>query len=258
MGRKPDPINELPFSNLWKEIRLYHSQQHWNARLRVAANLIGFWQFSVGWCWTEYKAITEDDRTHYENEAKQKARCGLSARLLDSSNNEAQKGSEARLNGRRHRRKQVEKTLQRLIEREEIKLYRRKLVFPEATHDPFLGPMIARQTDPYERLLLHISESSIGSPIWRRTFCEVDALNLLDWIVAQTETRGRRPIYNWLKVERWCRDEIETRGIPESAASLAGKAIDAYSSEFQKDTIPDTKHAEEIASRLLHEYATPK
>jgi hypothetical protein len=258
MGRQPHPVKKLPFSELWNEIRLYHGQQHWNARLRVAANLIGFWQFPVGWCWTEYKVITQDDRTLYESEAKQKARCGLDVRPSASNKNEEQKGSEAKLNGRRYRRKQVEQSLQRLIEREEIKLYRGKLVFPEARHDPFLGPMMARQIDPYERLLLHIEASSIGSPIWKRTYCEVDALNLLDWIVKQIEARGRPPIYNWLKFERWCRDEIEVNGIPPTRASLAEKAMIAYSSEFRKDTIPDKKQAEQTVSRLLQEYSTPK
>ena len=98
MGRKPDPLKSLPFPELWNEIRRYHKQQCWTARLRVAANLIGFWQFPVGWCWTEYKVLTEHDRTDYEKDAQQVSRCGLDPRRCESNDNEAQRGLEAQQN----------------------------------------------------------------------------------------------------------------------------------------------------------------
>jgi hypothetical protein len=86
----------------------------------------------------------------------------------------------------------------------------------------------------------------------------VDALDLIAWLASQIETRGREPQYDWPKLRRWCRDQIEATGHPTSAASLAHKALIAYSEDLAEDTHPSKTKAEEITSKLIREYADPK
>jgi hypothetical protein len=253
MGRKPDPFTKVPFAKLWNEIRLYHKQQHWDAPLRVAANLIGFWQFPVGWCWTEYKSFSEHDGTNYEAKAKQQARCGLG--LPRSTPDKS--GSEANQNGRRYRRRLVERALLQLIERKVVRVYRRRRLYSEGKNEPDFVPL--GQIEPNQELRkLSVERSTIGFTLSMNEYRVVDALDLMDGLASQIETRGRPLKHNWLKFERWCRDEIEATGNPKSGASLADKGMIAYSKDLPKNTIPNKTKAEEITSKLIREYADPK
>jgi hypothetical protein len=142
----------------------------------------------------------------------------------------------------------VEQTLLRLIERKEVRVYP-----PRHPFTPIIGKI-----DLGEELRLYIAGSSNALPLFRDEYCVVDALDLIDWVPSQIETRGRPPKHNWLNFERWCRDEIEATGNPKSGASLADKAMIACSKDLPKNTIPNKTKAEEITSKLIREYADPK
>lgn len=245
MGRLPHPISKLPFSALWNEIRAYHDE-HWKVRFRVAANLIGFWSFPVGWTWEEYPADTEDDRAVYEIRAKGLSHCGLERPAEMTST-----GESAVRTGQKHRRKHVERFLVRRIARQEIRFYKGSLVFPQALEE---SGKTEAEFDVRDLLRVRIRESQLGARLWTRRHCELDAIQLLDHILALTETRGRPPHHDWLKIERWCRDQIEQQGLPVETTRLSNLAAEWYSNQFSTSNEPEKKALDELVTRLKHEY----
>jgi hypothetical protein len=208
--------------------------------------LIGFWRFPVGWSWTEIRPPQEAEILPYEPRAKDMAKLGLHPpRLSSEEMSKTAFGEAAKLRGQRHRREQISRALYGLIERQQVLVFPERLVFPETIGN---ANELSRGLDPQERLKIWIAESQIGARLWTRRRCKIDVSQIIERILSDVETRGRRPQYDWLKIERWCRNYIELVGLPETHHALAEKALIPISNP------PDSKQVEQLVSKLFNEY----
>lgn len=249
MGRSPNPINKFPFPDVWREISDHH-RDDWEVRLRPAANLIGYFLFPIGWHWTEYKPKTDQDKMPYELLAREASnlQIPLQRPLVKPA-------STRRRAGQSYRKAQVWRYLQKILVRGEVWCSygpTRNIALPKRSARPI--ERIPTREDFED---VRIDTSTVGRLISRQIDVKLDANELLDLLSKKIETRGAKPTYDLLKIERWCRDKLE-RNTPilkdakNLRATLIAAACDWHSETEIKPAGPD--QVRPIVNDLLREY----
>jgi hypothetical protein len=221
---------------LWKQIRAFH-QKRYMLSLRHAANLVGFWRFPVGWTWQEYDRWMEE-QLPYELQAARLRHLDLQAPVY-APNDWVGRAEVCRM-------KEVEDYLLRFINRREVEC---------AVYDD-RGNAV-QENFQHSVKWLNVRDSCIryGREVGG---CEVDALSLLDAIERHRKKRSRPPKYNWLAIERWVRNHIESDGLVASDSEIVGVVYEWYATRYGKDTMPTRSTLAEDVASLRREYQFPK
>ncbi len=249
MGRPPDRINKLTFPKVWREIEAYH-EKHWEIRLRPATNLIGFFLFPVGWHWTEFRPLTEEDKMPYERAARENSSHGLP--LKRPLRQPALMRWQA---GRRYRRYAATEYLEKLFVRDGLKHFCNSLRNP-ALRNRDSRP-VTRSLNRSDFSKIRVVDSTVGRLTSEQFDLTVDAKGLVSMLIEATETRGAPNKHNLLEVERWCRNHIERntdlmKETHKLRAALINRAWDWQGETYPEPAGPD--QIRPIVDKLLIEY----
>ncbi len=249
MGRPPSRINKLASPKVWREIKAYH-EKHWEIRLRPAANLIGYFLFPVGWHWTEFRPLTEEDKMPYEQVARETSRQGLPLKL--PIRQPALKRWQA---GRTYRLCAATEYLEKLLVREGLKYFSHSVRNPALRNRD--ARTVTRSLNRSDFSNIRVLDSTVGRLTSEQFDLTVDAKGLVSLLIEATETRGAPNKHNLLEVERWCRNHIERNTeLLRDTAKPKAVLINA-ASDWQGETHPEPAGPDQIrpiVDRLLREY----
>jgi hypothetical protein len=247
VGQLPKNINGTPFPTLWKEIWEHHTGA-FSIRLRPAANLIGHHLFPIGWKWLEYVPLSQQDAMPYEANALATIGCDMPS--IEPKSESALQAIRA---GIESRKQKVEPLLRRLIARKEVRYFARGRAFPRV--EPEEGDPPNRPFDIRDFEWLDVSKSTMGARLYDRVHVELDALGLIERLIALTETRGRKERYPWKQIERHARVIIESEGLPAKNASLEQVLNKFVSDKHPGFLEPPSSKLQDLVSSLRAEYA---
>lgn len=251
MGRPPDPINKTPFPEVWRTIKQYH-QEEWEIRLRPAANLVGYFLFPVGWHWTEYRALTDVDTTLYEQYVRSNSELGFPFKRTRRS-----PASRRYKAAQKFRKDKVEQHIRKNLVRGEVRYSAgrmKNLHLRNPTAKPLNRDLVREDFE-----ILEIEHSTVGRLLSYQIEVHVDAEELIKDLVGRVETRGADPKYNLLKIERWCRSQLETNSPTLSEqnnlkSTLIKAACDWYAKIYRAPAGDD--QVRPIVDRLILEYTS--
>lgn len=249
MVGKPNPIDKLPFPEVWRRIKDFH-KVHWDIRLRPGTNLIGYYLFPVGWHWSEFDSRTDEDQVPYEKEARQHSDQGIPLkRPVNKATNRMWKS------GRTFRRHAAKSHLEKLLVRDELKCFCHSVRNPALPNrDPRPATRNPNRAD-FSRM--SVADSTVGRLTSEKFDLTIDACMLVDLLITATETRGAPRKYNSLEIERWCRNELERNNsfLKEASnlrAQLIARACDWQGEKHLK--LAGQDQIRPIVNRLMEEY----
>lgn len=249
MGRLPDPINGLPFPEVWRKIRDHH-KDHWEIRLRPAANLIGYYLFPVGWHWSEFKTLTKADKAPYEKPARD-----ISNQKILLKRPLRKPALACWKAGRSYRKNAAKQYLEKILVRGDLKYFcgsMRNLALPNRGARPI--KRTPNRTDFYE---INVAYSTVGQMISQQVDISIDANDLVELLIKSTETRGAPSKYGVWAIERWCRNQLERNTSPlQKPSNLRASLINA-TCDWQGETNAEPAGPDQvrpIVDKLLLEY----
>ncbi len=249
MVRKPNPIDKLPFPEVWHSIKSFH-KEHWGIRLRPATNLIEYYLFPVGWHWSEFVSRTDEDRMPYEAEARQLSDQGIALkRPVNKATNRMWKC------GRDFRRHAATSYLEKLLVRDELKYFCssvRNSALPNRDPRP-----ATRNPNRADFSKMRVADSTVGRLTSEQFDLTIDACMLVELLVSVTETRGAPRKHNSLEIERWCRNQLERKNsFVKEPDNLRARLIDS-ACDWQGETQLEPAGQDQvrpIVDKLMAEY----
>ena len=218
------------------------AQSRYSISLRVAANIIGFCEFPVGWSWSEYKPH-QFERTHeYEKKARQVRLLGIEPDLTIQTRD----GKAAENKAAAFRRRHVERYLQRLISREEIRL----TLFDAHAQ----GHTASEEIRLHPGTQIYVETSSYGFPgcLWSGS---LDAIDLTRIMGERRWHNERGKSHDWLVIERHVRSYVETLGLPKFDQAIFDHVLATLAKTTAIDSEPTTSTLRALIAELRIEYA---
>lgn len=223
--------------------------------LRPALNLVGFAKYPIGWSWDECESIyKKDDYFAYETEARRSAICDCQLQTV--------------VNAHVMKRIKRGRLRRRIVARD---LLEDALVSGSVTSAPGNFLSINRQGKPIERQRERPVTASDFDCTFEKYSCvgpnrremiqiTLDASSMLKFVRGLIETRGTETKYDYIGMERYCRQLIET-GHPDfdgtdADFSIVRKALDDWSAKNAPDPnkIPDRDQLRPLIEQLKVEY----
>jgi hypothetical protein len=213
MGRPPGLWKDIPHPDFWKEVKRLHEHEP-RVRLRPAANLIGIFIFPYGWLTTEFDPIVDEDTCEFEKFWRKNFRQRVSGR--------SPFGKKAARHARGYRRREVEAILKRNLKREMIRYECLHIYNPKAPAYGQKPPEYPINPIEFERM--NVELSTVGRLVSRQHVIRIDVEDLLNCLIEECETRGKKATINRGHAEHLARKLIETWQ-PSSERAITKQAI---------------------------------
>ena len=232
------------FDDVWREIGK-HSDEHWRVDLAIAANILGFCLYPVGWTWGEFSVRNAASKIPYRKKAQQVGKLGA---VPVDHNNKA--GDRAFATGVKFRQKRISDKLLRIIIRGEIPVF--------VTDEHMRTTPIGDEIRLFYDLNIDVKRNVIGFHDLKSDLCwtaQIDASKLILGLEKNRVWAKKSSINNWLRIEKIAREIIEFTGLPQTQEQLH-TSLSAMLAETYPDLHePNKSEVMLMLSLLFEEYS---